>query len=129
MYICLDFDGTVVDHTYPAIGEPVPGALKYLRYLQLHGAKIILWTMRSDGPDGDLLQDAVQYLTENGIHLYGINENPDQLEWTSSPKAYGHVYVDDTGIGCPLISPRGFNRPCVNWKKVGPLLEKMMGIR
>ncbi len=28
MFIGLDFDGTVVDHRYPEIGEPVPGAIK-----------------------------------------------------------------------------------------------------
>ncbi len=126
MYICLDFDGTVVDHRYPEIGEPVPKALDWLRKLQLSGARIILWTMRSDSAEGPLLTHAVSYLKENGIHLYGINRNPDQDEWTTSPKAYGHVYVDDSAVGCPLIHPRGFNRPCVNWKKVGPMLEKMM---
>ncbi len=126
MYICLDFDGTVVDHRYPEIGEPVPKALDYLRKLQLGGARIILWTMRADSEDAPLLTHAASYLKENGIHLYGINRNPDQDEWTTSPKAYGNVYVDDSAIGCPLIHPRGFKRPCVNWKKVGPMLEKMM---
>ena len=126
MYICLDFDGTVVDHCYPEIGQPVPKALEYLRKLQIYGARIILWTMRSDGDNGHFLTDAVNYLKENGIHLYGINRNPDQLEWTTSPKAFAHVYVDDSAIGCPLIQPKGFQNPCVNWKKVGPMLEKMM---
>ncbi len=126
MYICLDFDGTVVDHAYPAIGQPVPHALETLRRLQRRGARIILWTMRSDGPQGNLLQDAVDYLEENGIHLFGINHNPDQTEWTSSPKAYGHIYIDDAGLGCPLITPKGFNNPCVDWKKVWSILEKAM---
>ncbi len=126
MYICLDFDGTVVDHDYPAIGQPVPHALETLRHLQMRGARIILWTMRSNGPDGDLLQNAVDYLKENGIYLYGINENPDQKEWTASPKAYGHVYIDDAGIGCPLVNLKGFKKPCVNWKKIRPILEKML---
>ncbi len=129
MYICLDFDGTVVDHDYPAIGQPVPHALETLRRLQLHGARIILWTMRSDGPEGNFLQNAVDYLTENGIHLYGINKNPDQEEWTSSPKAFGNIYVDDSGVGCPLVNLKGFKKPCVNWKKVGPILEKSIGIK
>lgn len=126
MYICVDFDGTVVDHRYPEIGEPVPGAIKWLLRLQSSGARLILFTMRSDGLNtGNLLTDAVQYLHKNGIRLYGINTNPDQKEWTSSPKAYGHVYIDDLAFGCPLIHPKGFARPCVDWKKVGPQLEHM----
>ena len=34
MYICVDFDGTVVDHRYPEIGEPVPAAIKWLLRIQ-----------------------------------------------------------------------------------------------
>lgn len=127
MYICVDFDGTLVDHRYPEIGEVVPGAVMWLRRLQLQGAKIILFTMRSDGKKhGPLLQEAVDFLKDNRIHLFGVNRNPDQDAWTSSPKAYGHVYVDDAAIGCPLIHPKGFQRPCVDWSKVGPKLERML---
>ena len=127
MYICVDFDGTVVDHRYPDIGEPVPVAVAWLKRLQLLGAKIILFTMRSNRAEGmNFLQDAVVYLEENGIQLFGVNRNPDQDIWTSSPKAYGEVYVDDAAFGCPLIQPKGFARPCVDWKKVGPQLEHML---
>jgi trehalose-6-phosphatase len=126
MYICVDFDGTVVDHRYPDIGEPAPGAITWLKKLQRHGARLILFTMRSDRQEGrTLLRDAVQYLEDNGIKLYGVNHNPDQDDWTSSPKAYGDVYVDDSAFGCPLIKPIGFARPCVDWKVVGPQLEHM----
>lgn len=127
MYICVDFDGTVVDHRYPDIGEPVPGAVDWLRRLQGQGAKLILFTMRSNRAGGrNLLYEAVRYMEDNGIHLYGVNRNPDQDSWTSSPKAYGQVYVDDAAIGCPLIQPEGFDRPCVDWKRVGPQLETML---
>ncbi|MDP3481554.1 MAG: hypothetical protein Q8R88_17455 [Desulfoprunum sp.] len=126
MYICVDFDGTVVDHRYPDIGEPVPGAIKWLLRLQACGARLILFTMRSDGPKtGNLLTEARQYLEKNAVKLYGINTNPDQKEWTSSPKAYGNIYIDDLAFGCPLIQPKDFARPCVDWKKVGPQLEHM----
>jgi len=127
MYICVDFDGTVVDHRYPDIGEPVPGAIPWLQKLQHLGAKIILFTMRSNRSEGlNLLQDAVQFLEANGVQLFGVNRNPDQDVWTSSPKAYGQVYVDDSAFGCPLIQPKGFGRPCVDWDIVGPQLERML---
>jgi hypothetical protein len=126
MYICVDFDGTVVDHRYPDIGEPVPGAIIWLKKLQRHGAKLILFTMRSNNPEGsNLLSNAVQFFETNDIKLYGVNRNPDQDSWTSSPKAYGDVYVDDSAFGCPLTQPKGFARPCVDWKVVGPQLEHM----
>ena len=126
MYVCIDFDGTIVDHEYPEIGQPVPKAIDWLLRLQERGARFILWTMRSDSEEAPLLSNAVQYLEDNGVVLSGINGNPEQAEWTSSPKAYADVYVDDSAAGCPLIQPRGFKRPCVNWKKVGPIVEKIL---
>lgn len=127
MYICIDFDGTIVDHRFPEIGPPVPGALEWLSKFQAAGARLILFTMRSDGGrNGDVLSAAVAYLQENGIQLYGINENPTQVHWTSSPKAYGQLYIDDAAFGCPLIELEGFQRPCVDWSVVGPGVMKML---
>lgn len=128
MYICIDFDGTIVEHCYPEIGKESPKALYWLKRLQDQGAKLILFTMRSDTKHGGpMLSDAVEFLESNGIKLYGINKNPDQDSWTESPKAYAEVYVDDAAFGCPLIKPRGFRRPCVDWETVGPaLLEQVL---
>ena len=124
MYICVDFDGTIVDHALPEIGKPVPHAIKWLTRFMDMGADLILFTMRSDGQKyGSILTEAVNYLYNNGIKLYGINENPSQNNWTDSPKPFAHFYIDDAAVGCPLIHPAGFRRPCVNWKKVGKLVE------
>jgi hydroxymethylpyrimidine pyrophosphatase-like HAD family hydrolase len=121
MYICIDFDGTIVDHRFPDIGPPAPGALEWLAKFQEAGAKLILFTMRSDGgKHGGTLRAAVKYLEDHGIKLYGVNKNPTQIHWTTSPKAYGQIYIDDSAFGCPLIQPEGFQRPCVDWDVVGP---------
>ena len=119
MYVCVDFDGTIVDHEYPAIGLPVPNAITTLAEAQRCGAKLILFTMR-DGPE---LRDAVEYLEDAGIQLFGVNENPDQI-WSGSRKVYGHCYIDDAALGVPLIKPDGFARPCVDWNRIRPLLFK-----
>lgn len=129
MYICVDFDGTIVDHRFPDIGAPVPGAIDWLKKLQKAGGLIILFTMRSDGRKyGNVLSAAADYVEKNGVKLFGINENPDQAEWTSSPKAYGHLYIDDSAAGCPLIHPEGFYRPCVDWEAVGKMVFEKLGI-
>ena len=126
MIICVDFDGTIVDHNFPDIGKPVPNAIKWLKRLNQYGAKLILYTMRSDSSlFKTALSDARKYLQEAGVELYAVNENPTQGDWTTSPKVYGNVYVDDSAIGCPLIHPKGFTRPCVDWDEVGPELERM----
>lgn len=121
--IAVDFDGTIVDHQYPDVGREVPGAIHWLKQFQKAGAKLILWTMRSDGrPDGSTpLADAVQFCHEHGIEFWGVNTNPGQESWTGSPKAYAHLYIDDAAFGCPLIeNPRMGGRPYVNWAEIGP---------
>jgi len=128
MYICIDFDGTIVDHCFPEIGTEAPKAILWLKRLQDQGAKLILFTMRSDtSVGGPMLSEAVSFLEDKGIKFYGINKNPDQDSWTKSPKAYADIYVDDAAFGCPLIRPKGFRRPCVDWETVGPaLLERVL---
>jgi len=130
--LCVDFDGTIVDHRFPDIGTPVPGAIFWMKKWQRAGAKLILFTMRSNHrgeaspefPDvkgGDYLNHAVEYCRERGVEFWGINTNPQQGSWTSSPKAYGDLYIDAAAFGCPLRqNPRMGGRPYVDWDIVGP---------
>lgn len=76
--IAIDFDGTIVKHRYPELGEDIPNALEVIKKLQDKGHKIILYTMRSDKEDMETLTDAVVYLKERNIKLYGINQNKSQ---------------------------------------------------
>ena len=101
-YIVLDFDGTVVKHRYPAVGEDI-GAVPVLRKLVKNGHNLLLSTMRSHDSEGmDTLQPAIDWFADHNIPLFGINENPTQHEWTSSPKVYGNIYIDDGALGAPL---------------------------
>ena len=125
-YIAVDFDGTIVDHQFPDIGKEAPCAFRWMRRFQELGAKLILWTMRSDQQGcGNVLSDAIDYCREAGIEFDFVNENPQH--WTSSPKAYAHVYIDDAAFGCPLReNPRMGGRPFVDWGVVGPAVERMI---
>lgn len=117
--IAVDFDGTCVEHNYPAIGMDVEGAVDVLRALNKHGHRIILNTMRS----GLRLEAAVRWFRDRKIELWAVNRNPEQERWTSSPKVYADIYIDDSALGCPLIFLEGVRRPVVNWSKVRQLLE------
>lgn len=112
--IGVDFDGAFVDHAFPAIGRDVPGAVQTLRDLVEREHKLILWTMRSQ----EYLVDAERWFSNHEISLFGVNSNPQQIEWTSSPKAYCHVYIDDAALGCPLMRAPGFGRAHVDWSCV-----------
>ena len=121
MYIAVDFDGTCVTHDYPRIGKEI-GATKVLKHLVEAGHKLILNTMRS----GKELQDAIHWFNKNGIELYGVNENPTQKRWTTSPKVYAHMYIDDAAFGCPLRNVPDFSdRPFVDWDSIWRQLIKM----
>lgn len=117
MVIALDFDGTVVTHEYPYIGEDI-GAVPVLKELVAAGHQLILFTMRS----GKLLDDALAWFERNGIELYAVNENPEQVSWTSSVKVYANMYIDDCALGCPIRFEDGVRRPFVDWKKVREIL-------
>lgn len=127
MYIAVDFDGTIVEHDYPRIGAPVPGAIEWLKRFQRAGAGLILWTMRCDNrPDGSHpLREAVEYCRQAGVEFFACNCNPTQGKWTQSPKAYAHVYIDDAAIGCPLIEPDG-RRPYADWSVIGPRVMEII---
>ena len=46
MVIAVDFDGTIVEHKYPAIGEEIPFATETLKMLIKDRHKLILWSVR-----------------------------------------------------------------------------------
>lgn len=117
MIISVDFDGTCVTHEFPFVGKDI-GAVPVLKELVESGNQLILFTMRSDTTKGNFLKDAVSWFNDNGIPLYGIQTNPAQTSWTSSPKAYAEMYIDDAALGCPLVYPGGVERPYVDWVKV-----------
>lgn len=114
--IAVDFDGTIVVHKFPEIGEPVPLAIETIKDWIAMGVKVILWTMRH----GKGLEEAVEYCRNAGIEFYGINRNPSQ-DWSDSPKAYAHYYIDDMAVGCPMMD-YGEDRCVVDWAKVRELV-------
>lgn len=117
--IAVDFDGTCVTHAYPYIGKDI-GSVPVLKDLVDRGHQLILWTMRS----GAFLDDAVEWFSDNEIPLFGVQMNPTQNEWTTSPKAYAQVYIDDAALGCPLSwDPALSDRPFVNWDTVRKICE------
>lgn len=138
MDILIDFDGTCIVHDFPRVSTYDIGAISVLKELVDSGHNLILFTMRSNrllkkhtgdssikDVTGNFLDDAVNWFKDNDIPLYGIQTNPHQHKWTTSPKAYGQLMIDDSAIGCPLVFNSKFKRPYVDWVEVRLLLTKM----
>lgn len=135
LVIGVDFDGTCTTHDFPRIGEDI-GAVPVLRDLIDQGHKLVLFTMRSDREhlDGDphagihlvpgpYLSHAIAWFYRHGLKLYGVQVNPTQHEWTSSPKAYCNLYIDDAALGCPLKTDKSLSpKPFVDWASVRNML-------
>lgn len=131
----IDFDGTCLTHSFPELGKDI-GAVPVLKELVANGHQLILTTMRCDNQKeqiigdyllhgGDFLTQAVDWFKGNDIPLYGIQTNPTQHTWTTSPKAYGHVIIDDISLGIPIkFDPEISDRKFVDWIGVRELLIK-----
>ena len=94
MVISIDFDGTVVEHRYPKIGEEIPHATETLRKLMEDGHKLVLWTVR----EGRLLDEAVEWCRERGVEFSAINETlrADTNEHShNTRKIDADLYIDD----------------------------------
>ena len=98
MTIAVDFDGTIVEHRYPAIGPEKPFAIDTLKYLCAQRHKLILWTVR----EGELLDEAVAYCQRRGLEFYAVNKNYPEEKPTHegySRKLQADLFIDDRNLG------------------------------
>ena len=99
MVIAVDFDGTIVEHRYPAIGKELPFAIETLCKLTEEGHRLILWTVR----EGEYLDDAVKFCRERGLEFYAINrEYPEEEKERNNHftrKLKADMWIDDRNLG------------------------------
>ena len=99
MLIAVDFDGTIVTHKYPAIGEELPFATDTLKMLRQDGHRLILWSVR----EGRLLDEAVEWCRERGVEFYAINHDYPEETTDNNPhfsrKLKVDLFIDDRNLG------------------------------
>lgn len=99
MTIAVDFDGTIVTHKYPNIGEEVPFAVDTLKMLRQDGHKLILWSVR----EGELLDAAVQWCRDRGLEFYAVNRDYPEETTGNNPhfsrKLKADMFIDDRNLG------------------------------
>lgn len=99
MVIAVDFDGTIVEHKYPEIGEEIPFAIQTLRMLRQDGHRLILWSVR----EGELLDAAVEWCRERGLEFYAVNHDYPEETVENNPhftrKLKVDVFIDDRNLG------------------------------
>ena len=99
MTIAVDFDGTIVEHKYPDIGEELPFATETLKMLIKDQHRLILWSVR----EGKLLEDAINWCRERGVEFWAVNKDypEEKKEWNESisRKIKADVWIDDRNVG------------------------------
>ena len=98
MTIAVDFDGTIVEHRYPRIGEEIPFAVETLKLLQQEKHRLILWSVR----EGELLEEAVEWCRARGLEFYAVNKDYPEEEMTDkdySRKLKVDLFIDDRNLG------------------------------
>lgn len=130
MIFAVDFDGTLCENKFPAIGKEIKRNTDFLRkYVQNspHN-EWILWTMR----EGDRLKEALEWLESIGLKPDAVNDNLDRLkaEWQNNPrKVYADFYLDDHNFTVPAEitsdefendKPAVMERPNTTGIKFGP---------
>ena len=98
MTIAIDFDGTIVEHRYPKIGNEIPFATDTLKMLIKDRHRLILWTVR----EGKLLDEAVEWCRERGVEFYAINRDypeEDAAHHGFSRKVKADLFIDDRNLG------------------------------
>ncbi|MDR1572806.1 MAG: hypothetical protein LBS24_00650 [Clostridiales Family XIII bacterium] len=99
--IAVDFDGCLVTNKWPEIGEPIVETIDALKAEQAAGAKVILWTCRSE----EKTKEAADRCAANGIHLDAVNENiPEMVAFfggEDTRKIFADEYWDDRAVRMP----------------------------
>ena len=98
MTIAVDFDGTIVEHRYPKIGEEIPFASETLKILAQERHKLILWTVR----EGELLEEAIEWCRQRGVFFYSVNKDYPEEEKSHngfSRKLKADLFIDDRNLG------------------------------
>lgn len=97
MKIAVDFDGTIVEHKYPAIGEELLFAIETLKELQRQQHQLILWTFRT----GKELNEAVEFCRLRGLEFYAVNKNypEEEVDVSTSRKLNVDLFIDDRNLG------------------------------
>ena len=96
--LAIDFDGTIVEDAYPAIGKPKVFVFETLKKFQSEGYRLILWTYRH----GQSLEDAVEFCKQNGIEFYAVNSSFEGEVFdgnTASRKIDADIFIDDRNLG------------------------------
>jgi hypothetical protein len=128
LIIAVDFDGTLVENEFPAIGNPIEETINTIKEIMRRGHDVILWTCR----EGEALEQAVEFCSNNGLEFTAINDNTEYIKKLfggNSRKIFAHFYFDDCALfdlGCLVKEIRKVEGEINDFKRKNRLLQEDM---
>lgn len=127
MKIYLDFDGTIVENQYPAVGQCNMGCFEIIDKLEKAGHEIILNTTRVEFNNGTLIE-AIKFINhsmanlKNNTQVYSFPNTdhkyePTKWDWDFHFKT-GRIFIDDTCDGIPLKNAISSSGQMVDWDRL-----------
>lgn len=101
--VLIDFDGTLCEFNYPKLGEPRPGALKFVLWLISLDLRPVVWSSRISLDNGTVDEvymqrwAIVRWLRDNGFPECPVDDG-------RSGKRLALAYVDDRGVACDAFT-------------------------
>ena len=95
--VCVDFDGTLCQWNYPAMGEPMPGARNFLQAIVAMGLTPIVWSSRMSSITYNERERA-DAVTQIGEWLNSHDMPYGAIDVGNSGKRNCLAYVDDRGV-------------------------------
>lgn len=96
--VAIDFDGTIVEHRFPKVGDLKMNVVKKIKAWYEKGHTIIIWTCRTD----KYADEAKAFLDKNNIPYHFFNENPSSR--IKSRKVLADIYLDDRALNVDDIN-------------------------
>ena len=118
--ISIDFDGTLVNHVYPEIGDWKNHAERVVKRLLDVGHRLILNTCREDTKERKYLTEAVDHCERHGITFVSVNENApeDDFREGGGRKVYAHANIDDRNLPYAVLGA-----PEIDWLLIEQWME------
>lgn len=107
--VLVDFDGTLCEFAYPAMGQPIPGARGFMKSLIARGLQPVIWSSRmsSDVNTPEERAKSIERIAE-WCKTYRIPYH--SIDTGNSGKRHCLAYVDDRGVAFTGSYPRALKR-------------------
>lgn len=137
--IYLDFDGTVVEHTFPKMGRCNFGCFEVIKKLQDAGHEIVLNTYRADIGEVPLrealsmVNDMCEYFIKDRskrgefelVPIVALDKkiHPPRFDMLEALRS-GVLFIDDNSYGTPLKVAVMSSGLMVNWDALDAIFEE-----